>query len=88
MKNIAKIISESVATGGKNFVRAAVHQVLGEDIQAGQTVACVDDPISGIASGTRCKVNKLCDNNPGFAECTIDGGNTVVRLQTSLLVPI
>jgi len=86
MKDIKKIIAESVANGGKNYVRSAVHLILGEDITSGQTVAVVDDPISGM-TGARAKVKKISDSNPGFAECELENGTTV-QMQTSLLVPV
>ena len=86
MKDISKVIVESVVNGGKNFVREAVHQILGEDITAGQKVAVVDDPISGY-TGARAKVKKISDSNPGFAECELENGTTV-QMQTSLLVPV
>jgi len=86
MRDIKKIIAESVTTGGKNYVRTAVHQILGEDISTGQTVAVVDDPISGM-TGARAKVKKISDSNPGFAECELENGTTV-QMQTSLLVPV
>jgi hypothetical protein len=85
MKDIKQIISESVTNGGKNYVREAVSQILGEDITAGQTVAVVDDPISGM-TGSKGKVKSISDSNPGFAE--VEVGNTVFQMQTSLLVPV
>lgn len=86
MKDIKTIIAESVQNGGKNFVREAVHQILGEDISAGQKVAVVDDPISGY-TGAKATVKKISDSNPGFAECELENGTTV-QMQTSLLVPV
>ena len=86
MKDIKKIITESVTNGGKNYVRTAVHQILGEDIASGQTVAVVDDPISGM-TGARAKVRKISDSNPGFAECELESG-VKIMMQTSLLVPV
>ena len=86
MKDIKKIISESVENGGKNYVREAVHQILGEDISAGQTVAVVDDPISGM-TGAKGKVKGISDSNPGFADVELENG-TQVKMQTSLLVPV
>lgn len=86
MKDIKKIIAESVGQGGKNYVRSAVHQILGEDIQSGQTVAVVDDPISGM-TGAKGKVKSISDSNPGFASVELENG-TQVQMQTSLLVPV
>ena len=86
MKDIKKIIAESVQGGGKDYVREAVHQILGEDIATGQTVAVVDDPISGM-TGARATVKKLSDANPGFAECELENGKSFM-MQTSLLVPV
>lgn len=86
MKDINKVIAESVRSNSKHYVREAVNQLLGEDITSGQTVAVVDDPISGI-NGIKGKVKKISDSNPGFAEVESDNG-TVYNMQTSLLVPI
>lgn len=86
MKDIKKIIAESVASKGKNYVREAVHQILGEDISSGQTVAVVDDPISGM-TGAKGKVKSISDSNPGFASVELENG-TQVQMQTSLLVPV
>ena len=86
MKDIKKIIAESVASKGRNYVREAVHQILGEDISAGQTVAVVDDPISGM-TGAKGKVKSISDSNPGFAAIELENG-TQVQMQTSLLVPV
>ena len=86
MKDMNKIITESVQSGSKNYVREAVCQILGEDIAAGQKVAVIDDPISGY-SGARATVKKISDSNPGFAECELENG-TQVMMQTSLLVPV
>lgn len=86
MKDIKKIIAESVETGGKDYVRKAVNQILGEDITSGQTVAVVDDPISGM-TGAKGKVKAISDSNPGFADVELENG-TLVKMQTSLLVPV
>ena len=86
MKDIKKIITESVENGGKNYVRSAVNQILGEDITSGQTVAVVDDPISGF-TGAKGKVKSISDSNPGFAEIALENGTTVL-MQTSLLVSV
>lgn len=86
MKDIKKIIAESVQNGGKDYVREAVHQILGEDITTGQTVAVVDDPISGM-TGAKGKVKAISDANSGFADVELENG-TQVKMQTSLLVPV
>jgi len=86
MSDIKKIITEAVGSKSKNYVRQAVNQLLGEDVQAGNTVAVVDDPISGY-SGAKGKVKSISDSNPGFAEVELEGG-TKVQMQTSLLVPV
>lgn len=86
MKDIKKIIAESVTNGGKNYVQEAVHQILGEDITSGQTVAVVDDPISGM-TGAKGKVRAISDANSGFADVELENG-TQVKMQTSLLVPV
>ena len=86
MKDIKKIIAESIQAGGKDFVREAVHQILGEDISTGQTVAVVDDPISGM-TGVKGKVKSISDANAGFADVELENG-TQIKMQTSLLVPV
>jgi hypothetical protein len=86
MKDLKKIISESVVNGGKNYVSEAVNQILGEDVSSGQTVAVVDDPISGM-TGAKGKVKSISDSNPGFADVELENGTTV-KMQTSLLVPV
>ena len=87
MKDIRQVVESVAASAGKkSHVQEAVNQILGEDIKAGQTVAIVDDPIFGF-SGGKAKVKSINDNNPGFAECELENG-TVLKLQTSLLVPV
>jgi len=86
MKDIKKIIAESVQKNSKDCVREAVHQILGEDISTGQTVAVVDDPISGM-TGAKGKVKSISDANSGFAQVELENG-TQVQMQTSLLVPV
>ena len=86
MKDIKQIINESVTAGGKDYVQRAVHQILGEDISPGQTVAVVDDPISGM-TGMKGKVKSISSANPGFAEVAAENG-TLIQMQTSLLVPV
>jgi len=86
MKDIKNIIAESVQNGGRNYVRSAVNQILGEDITSGQTVAVVDDPISGF-TGAKGKVKTISDANSGFADVELENG-TQVKMQTSLLVPV
>jgi hypothetical protein len=87
MKDIKKIV-ESVnnGKGRKAEITEAVNQILGEDVKPGQTVAVVDDPISGI-NGLKGKVKSLSDANPGFAEVESENG-TLYQMQTSLLVPV
>ena len=84
--NIQKVISESVNNGGKNYVTEAVNQILGEDIKTGQTVAVVDDPISGF-TGAKGKVKAESEANPGFVDVELENGTTV-KMQSSLLVPV
>lgn len=85
MKNIGKSVNESVKVGG-NYVRRTVNMLLGEDVKQGQTVAVVDDPISGF-TGAKGKVSSISDANPGFADVELENG-TKVKMQTSLLVPV
>lgn len=84
--NIKSIINESVTSGSKNFVVEAVNQILGEDIKTGQTVAVVDDPISGY-TGAKGKVKAESEANPGFVDVELENGTTV-KMQSSLLVPV
>lgn len=84
--NIKSVIVESMASTKRNFVQEAVNQILGEDITSGQTVAVVDDPISGY-TGAKGKVKSISDANSGFAEVELENG-TRVQMQTSLLVPV
>lgn len=86
MKDLKRVITETVERGGKNYVRDAVNTILSEDISTGQTVAVVDDPISGY-SGAKGKVRSISDSNPGFVEVELENG-TKVQMQTSLLVPV
>jgi hypothetical protein len=86
MKDLKRIINETVERGGKTYVRDAVNRILSEDISTGQTVAVVDDPISGY-SGAKGKVRSISDSNPGFAEVELENG-TKVQMQTSLLIPV
>ena len=80
------IIAESVNAPRKNFVQEAVNQILGEDISAGQTVAVIDDPISGM-TGAKGRVKSVSSSNAGFAEVELESG-TAIQMQTSLLVPV
>ena len=84
--NIKQIIVESVASGSRNYAQEAVNQILGEDVKSGQTVAVIDDVISGY-SGAKGKVKKISDSNPGFAEVELENGTTI-QMQSSLLVPV
>jgi hypothetical protein len=84
--NLKHIISESVTSGRKTFVAEAVNKILGEDIKTGQTVAVVDDPISGY-TGAKGKVKSESEANPGFVEVELENG-TKVQMQSSLLVPV
>jgi len=84
--NIKSIINESVTSGDKGFVTTAVNQILGEDIKPGQTVAVVDDPISGF-TGAKGKVKAESEANPGFVDVELENGTTV-KMQSSLLVPV
>lgn len=84
--NVKNIVTESVERGGKDYVRVAVNRILGEDINVGQTVAVVDDPISGY-TGAKGRVKAISDANPGFADVALESG-VVVPMQTSLLVPV
>lgn len=71
MKDLKRVITETVGRGGRNYVRDAVNQILSEDISTGQTVAVVDDPISGF-TGAKGKVKAISDSNPGFAEVSLE----------------
>jgi len=86
MKDLNRIISESLNSGRRNYVQDATNRILGEDIQSGQTVAVVDDPISGM-TGAKGKVKAIADSNPGFVDVELENGTTV-KMQSSLLVPV
>lgn len=86
MKDNTKVVAEALATGGRNAVQVAVNRMLAEDVTVGQTVAVVDDPISGM-SGARGRVKSISDANPGFAQVALESG-TEITMQTSLLVPV
>lgn len=86
MKDIKTIIAESVNSGNRNYVRNAVNQILGEGIEAGTTVAVVDDPISGF-TGAKGKVKSTSEANAGFVSVELENGTTV-QMQSSLLVPV
>lgn len=86
MKDISKVVNESIAAGGRNVVRATANRLLSEDISVGQTVAVIDDPISGF-TGAKGKVKSISDSNAGFAEVALENG-TQITMQTSLLVPV
>jgi hypothetical protein len=80
------VIAESVNSGSRNFVKEAVNQILGEDVKVGDTVAVIDDPISGL-SGAKGRIKSISDANPGFAQVSLESG-VEVPMQTSLLVPV
>lgn len=86
MKNLNTIIAESVSAPRKNYVQEAVNQILGEDINVGQSVAIIDDVMTGM-TGARGKVKKISDSNPGFAEVELESGASM-PMQTSLLIPV
>lgn len=66
--------------------RQAVNVILSEGLEVGQSVAVVDDVVSGW-SGAKGKVKAISDSNPGFADVALENG-TVVPMQASLLVPL
>jgi hypothetical protein len=86
MKDIKKIIDESIGSGKPTFVQEAVNKILGEDISAGATVAVIDDPIYGM-SGAKGKVKGDSDKGGGFADVELENGTTM-PMQKSLLVPV
>lgn len=84
--DISRTVNESLAAGGRNVVRNTVNLLLSEGIEVGQTVAVVDDPISGY-TGAKGKVRSISDSNPGFVSVALENG-TQVEMQSSLLVPV
>ena len=84
--NIKTIVESAQSSSNRNFVTEAVNQILGEDIKSGQTVAVVDDPISGY-TGAKGKVKAESEANPGFVDVELENGTTV-KMQSSLLVPV
>lgn len=88
MKDIKKIIETVVvpAAPKSNYVQVAVNQILGEDISAGQTVAVIDDVITGM-SGAKGKVKGESRQGSGFVDVELENGTTM-PMQSSLLVPV
>lgn len=88
MKDIKKIVETFVVPAGikSNYVQAAVNHILGEDISAGQTVAVIDDPITGM-SGAKGKVKGESRQGSGFVDVELENGVTM-PMQASLLVPV
>jgi len=86
MKDIQKIVAESVQNGGKNYISEAVNMLLGGDVKAGDTVAVVDDPIYGY-SGAKGKIKGESKKGSGFVEVELENGTTM-NMQTSLLVNV
>lgn len=86
MKDINKIVTESVQSGRKNYVSEAVNMLLGGDVSAGETVAVIDDPINGF-SGAKGKVRGESRQGSGFVDVELENG-TVMPMQTSLLVNV
>ena len=86
MKDLNKIVTESVASKRPTYVQEAVNQILGEDITAGTTVAVIDDPIYGM-SGAKGRVRGDSDKSGGFCDVELENG-TKMPMQKSLLVPV
>jgi len=86
MKDIRKIISESCVSGNRNYIKEAVNQILGEDVKPGQTVAVIDDVITGM-TGAKGKVKSTNEANPGFVDVELENGTTM-PMQASLLIPV
>lgn len=91
MKNtipIRTILQESRAQhkNEKAFIAEAVNRILGEDINAGDTVAVVDDPTYGHA-GLKGKVKGASSKGSGFVDVSLENG-MILALQSSLLVKV
>jgi len=86
MKDLNKIVTESVASKKSTYVQEAVDQILGEDISAGATVAVIDDPIYGM-SGAKGRVRGESAKGSGFVDVELENG-TKMPMQVSLLVPV
>ena len=88
MKDIKNIIETLVVPAHvrSNYVQKAVNRILGEDITAGQTVAVIDDVITG-RSGAKGKVKGESRQGSGFVDVELENGVTM-PMQSSLLVPV
>jgi hypothetical protein len=86
MKTIENIITETLNSPAKGdeAIQSAVNQLLGEDINSGDTVAIIDDPtypyqgVEGKAKGPSAK-------GSGFIDVEMPDG-VVVPMQASLLL--
>ena len=86
MKDIKQIIAECLKKDSQTCVSEAVHELLGESLTVGQTVAVMDDPIYGF-TGAKGRVKSISETNSGFVEVELENG-TILRLLSSLLVPV
>jgi len=86
---ISKILQEAASnnrTSEKSFITEAVNRILGEDINSGDTVAVVEDPITG-HHGVKGRVRGVSCKGSGFMDVELESGVTL-PMQSSLLVKV
>lgn len=87
MKTIDKIITETLNSPAKGdtAIQEAVNQLLGEDINSGDTVVSVDDDSSFPYQGAEGKAKGPSAKGSGFIDVEYADGVTV-PMQASLLL--
>jgi len=86
---IGKILQESATNNPRNekaFIAEAVNRILGEDINSGDTVAVVEDPITG-HHGVKGIARGVSSKGSGFMDVELESGVTL-PMQSSLLVKV
>jgi hypothetical protein len=86
MKTVETIIQETLNSParGDDAIRGAVNQLLGEDINSGDTVAIIDDPTYPY-QGVEGKCKGPSAKGSGFVDVEMPDGTTV-PMQSSLLL--
>lgn len=89
MKNIDQLIQEAVAQADARkpgSIQAAANLILSEDVNAGDTVAVIDDPTYPFP-GQKGRVVGPSAKGSGFVDVEMANG-TKVPLQSSLLITL
>lgn len=89
MKDITAIIQEAVAKVDLKkpvTITEAANAILSEDINAGDTVAVIDDPTYSMA-GAKGKSKGVSAKGSGFVDVELANGVTV-PMQSSLLIKL